>query len=256
VTRTGASDDIYDRWWRKPFYIIARAFCLLAFRILYRARMEGRRRLPKDGPVVVVANHQSYYDPILIGLLLRYRPFRTVARIGLFGSKRFSFLIRVLGAIPIDQDKSDTAAMRTAIAQISRGCVLVLFPEGSRTSDGHVAPLMRGMTLILKRTRATVVPAAIEGAFDVWPHFNRRPRLTGRMRIRALEPIPYDDLMADGADAALDRLRQILEDARLALRTDIRRRTRGRYPRDRQADRPFVSAPDHAQRPADAAADR
>lgn len=218
---------------------VGRLFTRLWFVLCYRFTVEGREHIPLTGPVVLVSNHQSFLDPIVVGLAIRQRTFRSIARTGLFTFKPFAWLIYALGAIPIDQEGASTSAIKLSIQQIQEGHALVIFPEGGRSRDGVTHDFKGGVLLILKRTKAPVVPVAIEGAFDVWPASEKLPGLRGRIMVRALPAIPYDELIAEGNDAALTRLRELIERNRLELRAAIRQRTNGRYPRTPKGEKPY-----------------
>lgn len=222
---------------------IGRFLCRIWFILFYRFQADGLEHIPLEGPVVLVANHQSFLDPIAMGLLIRKRTFRSIARMGLFTFRPFAFLIESLGAIPIDQEGSSTAAIKLSIQQIADGHALVIFPEGGRSRNGVTQPFKGGVLLILKRTKAPVVPVAIEGAYDAWPAGEKRPRLHGRVVARALPAIPYDELMAEGADAALSRLRRVIETERLRLREEMTNATRGRYPIRPEGAQPYWTLP-------------
>ena len=205
-------------WVQRILWLIGGVLVYLYFKLLYRVRLFGRRNIPWRGGVILIANHQSLYDPPMVGMLSWPRPCVLLARSELFNNRLFGFLIRSLGAIPVRRDQADPGAMRTLVEQINAGRAVVLFPEGQRSPDGVVHEFQRGLLLILKRTRAPVIPIAIEGAFDVWPRGAGRPKWLGRIALRADEPIAYDALMADGPDAALEHLQQRIEAMRLALR--------------------------------------
>ena len=86
------------------------------FKIFYRYRIVGIPNIPKEGPVLFVSNHQSYWDPLLIGVGSRPRPFISLARKTLFRNRYFGWLIRTLRAIPVDQESaSDLVAVRNCI---------------------------------------------------------------------------------------------------------------------------------------------
>ncbi len=218
---------------------IGRFITRVWFTVCYRFRVEGREHIPLEGPVVLVSNHQSYLDPIAVGLAIRKRTFRSIARTGLFTFKPFAWLIYALGAIPIDQEGASASAIRLSIQQVQEGHAIVIFPEGGRTRTGMTNDLKGGVLLILKRTRAPIVPVAIEGAFDVWPAGESMPRLRGRIMLRALPAISYDEFMAEGGDNALLRLREVLERNRLELRAEIQRRSGRRYPKRVEGTKPY-----------------
>lgn len=218
-------------------------FCWTAVLILgtlvYRLRRFGMRRLPSTGPVLIVANHQSHLDPPLIAALSPSRPLHFIARVGLFKHRGFARLITALNSIPINEDgEADLGAIREALARLERGEVVLIFAEGSRSPDGSVHEFMRGVTLLVKRAKCPVIPAAIEGAFDAWPRGTGFPRLWGhRVAVKLGAPIAHAELMKDGADEALRRLARDVDALRLELRAKLRSATNGKRPRAGAGDR-------------------
>lgn len=189
-------------------YATAKALSLWALWLFFGFRRYGRRNVPKRGALLLVANHQSYLDPPIVGVCLR-RQFHPIARAGLFESAHFAWLIRQLNAIPIREDsRGDTAAMKRALELLGQGEIVLLFPEGTRTQTGEVDEFKRGAGLLIKRAQCPVAPVAIDGAFEAWPRTRKRPRLFQRIRVKIGEPIPHDELLTDGADAALVQLRE------------------------------------------------
>ncbi len=192
------------------------AFAMLA---LYRQRTFGLPNVPKRGPLLIVANHQSFLDPLILGgPLTPRRHLDYIARIGLFQHPWVSAYLRTVNTIPIRQDEPDAAAIRETLRRIHMGRAVLIFAEGSRTHDGAVQPFKRGIALLVRRARCPVVPAAIEGAYDTWPRERSVPRLLGcRIMASFGEPIPPVRL-ADDADAMLRGLRDRVESMRLDLR--------------------------------------
>lgn len=221
-----------------------RALISLFFTICFRARAHDVTNVPRTGAVLIVANHQSYLDPPLLGTSIRGRHAHYVARSSLFDFRLFGWGLAMVNSIPIREDSGDAGAIREILKRLEAGYPVVLFPEGNRTDDGAIKPFKRGAALLVKRSRCPVVPAAVEGCFDVWPRSRHFPRLWGcPIFVKFGKPIPHDELMKDGADAALRRLEREIDAMRLELRARIRRQTRGAYPAPGPGDGPFVYSP-------------
>jgi 1-acyl-sn-glycerol-3-phosphate acyltransferase len=137
-------------------------------------RSQGRQHLPRTGPALLVANHQSYLDPVLVGLAAR-RHLCYLARKTLFKNPRFAWLIRTHNAVPIDQEGVGKEGIKTIVEQLRLGQAVVVFPEGNRTADGKLQPLKPGIHLLIKRSEAPIVPVAIAGAYDAWPRSRAYP---------------------------------------------------------------------------------
>lgn len=220
-------------------WTIIYSIVLVSLVVVYRVRRRGRANVPSSGPVIYVANHQSYYDTPIIGLIVGDRPFSALARSGLFSFGPFGRLIRLLGAISLRQGRGDASALRAAIDVVRRGGAVLIFPEGARTHDGVMVKFKHGLLSMLKRAPAAVVPIAVEGAFDVWRRGRRYPRLVGRLAGMAGSPIPAEDLLAMEPAAAMERLRREIETMRLDLRRELRAATDGRFPAPGLGDRPY-----------------
>jgi 1-acyl-sn-glycerol-3-phosphate acyltransferase len=208
-------------------------------RLIYRTRWEGRDRVPATGAVLIVANHQSFLDPPVIGGGIANRDIDFIARAGLFRFRAFGWLIAALNSVPISESGGDTAAMKEALRRLGMGRAVLIFPEGSRSPDGAMREFKRGIAVLVKRARCPVMPAAIEGAHDAWPRGRPYPRLLGcRLAVQYGEPIDHDELMADGSDQALRRLEREIDAMRLKLRAELRDRTGGRFPAPGPGDEP------------------
>lgn len=207
-TRAKADDGFQRGVFRTVFYWLAWHAVLAYFLVFHRLRRDGTARIPREGAVLLVANHASHLDPPALGLCVTTRPMRPVARESLFKNPVFGWLLRTLGCIALRDNEGDIGAVRAALESLKRGEVVILFPEGSRSFDGELQPFKRGVALLLRRAKCPVVPAAIDGAFEAWPRTRTAPRLFAkRVRVLVGEPIPHDELMGAGDDGALDRLR-------------------------------------------------
>jgi 1-acyl-sn-glycerol-3-phosphate acyltransferase len=130
--------------------------------------------VPKTGPVLLVANHQSHLDPVLVGLACP-RQLKYLARHDLFFWP-FSWWIRALGAVPIDRKRGALGGIKTTLKLLEEREAVLVFPEGSRTPDGSLHALLAGFCLLARRSGATVVPLAIRGAYDSMPRGSLFPR--------------------------------------------------------------------------------
>lgn len=236
--------DPSEPLWQILLYRICRKLCAIGVRTVYRLDVRGLENIPPKGGLLLVANHQSHLDPPLLGVALGQRNMASLARTGLFSNRLFGWLLRGLGAIPIKQDQGDTAAIRAAIAELKRGRVVLIFPEGSRSPDGAMHPFKRGTWLLLSRAECDVLPAAVEGAFDAWPRRRIIPRLFGQRCMVAFGPtISHAQLKELGPAAGLEFLASQIDTMRLNLRRELRERSGGRLPRAGAGDAALSVAP-------------
>lgn len=188
------------RFWRRLVWLINR--------VGFRARWFHVERVPTTGPVLLVANHESFLDPPLVGCAIRKRQLAYLARAGLFKFKPLGWMLASFNSIPVSESGGDVAAMRTVIALLEAGNAVLVFPEGSRSPDGTMKEFKRGAALIIRKSRCPVVPVAVEGCFEAWPRGRSLP-VPFLHRVAALygHPIPHEELAALGPDGALERLR-------------------------------------------------
>ncbi len=152
--------------------ILARA---LVLKVWFRFSRRRWQAVPKVGPALLVANHGSHLDPVLIGAALQRPPF-FLARASLFRPRWFGVLIRFLGAVPIDQRGAGVGGFRTTLEILRAGEVAVVFPEGTRSRDGRLGEFHSGAVRIAQKSGAPVVPIWIEGSCAAMPRGRRFPR--------------------------------------------------------------------------------
>jgi 1-acyl-sn-glycerol-3-phosphate acyltransferase len=210
-------------WWRIAWWHMLHLLCYVWFFACYRFRGWGVHNVPRTGPILLVSNHQSFLDPIIIGLAAHHRQFSAMARSTLFLNPIFSWLIRSLNALPVAQGEGDLRAMRRCIDILKQGQALLVFPEGARCKDGHTADFQPGTMLLIKRAKPQVVPVALEGAFEVWPHFRSVPKAFGHIKVIYGEPIPAERLIAMTSQDATRYLRDTVEAMRLELSKTVSR---------------------------------
>jgi 1-acyl-sn-glycerol-3-phosphate acyltransferase len=148
---------------------------------LYDLRVLGRENWPAQGGGLVCANHQSVFDPPLVGLTCGRR-LNYLARDTLFHIPVLKQLMYFLDAIPIDREGGGLAGLKETLRRLKAGELVLIFPEGTRTHDGEVAALKPGFIAVARRSRVPLIPVGIDGAFQAWPRTAKLPRL-GRIAI-------------------------------------------------------------------------
>jgi 1-acyl-sn-glycerol-3-phosphate acyltransferase len=161
-------------WLSYLWYEVAYFTTYWAGTLGFSLRTTGGKNVPSIGPVLVIANHQSVLDPVLVGLSTR-RHLRAVARKTLYRHRLFGRLIASLDAIPLDHHGVGKEGLKTVLGELNRGRAVLLFPEGTRTRDGRMHQLKPGILLLLRRAKVPVVPVGIAGAFEAWPTWRPYP---------------------------------------------------------------------------------
>lgn len=143
-----------------------------AFFRLGGVKIYGRENVPRTGPVIIAPNHASMMDPPLVGWITP-RVLRVMAKQELFGTsslprRAFDYFIRGIGTFPVQRGRPDRKALRTAMAVLRRGNGLLLFPEGSRTTDGTLGAAEPGLGMIAHATKSPIVPVYLHGTDAAW----------------------------------------------------------------------------------------
>jgi 1-acyl-sn-glycerol-3-phosphate acyltransferase len=192
----------------------------LLINTLYRIRPQGLENIPEHGPALLVCNHISFMDPMVIMGCVR-RPVRFVMYYKIFETPVIKYLFRAAKAIPIAGKKEDAALMERAFAEVDReladGNIVCIFPEGGITRDGSIQRFRPGVERILAQRPVPVVPLALRG---LWGSiFSRADTALGRMRLprRFWSRI---ELVAGAAIAPADVTAELLESKVRALRGD------------------------------------
>ena len=153
------------------------AACAPIVRWWGRLEAEGEEHLPTSGPTLIVANHDSYWDPVAIGIAGRKRrQIRALAKASLWEIPGLAPILRGMGQIPIQRGAADAGALDEAIRQLREGACIGVFPEGT-ISRGATLRARSGMgRLATAVPEATVVSATVTGTVDI-VRFPRRPRI-------------------------------------------------------------------------------
>ena len=196
---------------------LMRFLAWLIINFVYRIRPSGLENIPNDGPAVVVCNHVSFMDPIILGGSVA-RPMRFVMYYKIFKMPFLRFIFRNAKAIPIASRHEDEALMESAFenidAELAAGNIVCIFPEGGLTDDGNVQTFKPGIEKIIARRAVPVIPVALGRLWGSW--FSRRSggglrtipgRLFARVPVIVGEPVSPADATAPKLELLVRTLR-------------------------------------------------
>jgi 1-acyl-sn-glycerol-3-phosphate acyltransferase len=172
---------------KRLWYDGLQILCRLAGILFYRYRCGGREHIPQTGGVLVLSNHQSHFDPVLVGMGSNRR-MNYLARDTLFGFAPFRWLIHSLDAIPIDREGLGMSGLKETLRRLKRGELVLIFPEGTRTTDGEMKSLKPGFSALARRAGVPLLPVAIDGAYQAWPRRRKLPR-SGHIQVQFGPPL-------------------------------------------------------------------
>ncbi len=133
-----------------------------------RVRARGKERLPAQSGALLLINHQSYLDPLMVGLPLQ-RPVSFLARDSLFKVPVVGWWLRQTYVMSINREAASTASLREAIRRLEHGFLVGIFPEGTRSETGEIGPLKPGFLALMRRAKVPVHPVGIAGTLQALP---------------------------------------------------------------------------------------
>ena len=160
-------------------------------RFFFSFRVVHPERMIEEGPLILASNHQSYFDPPLVGICSRrsiyYLARKTLLQIPLLGK-----LLPNINVILVDRDGNDMSALKSVICTVKSGNGVVLFPEGTRSQDGALQPAKAGIGLVIAKTRAPVQPMRIFGSHEAFPKGSGKISLSP-ITVVVGEPIRFNE---------------------------------------------------------------
>lgn len=189
----------------------------------WRLRIDGREHLPWRGPAVLVANHLSLGDVlVLFGL---YRPFKWVSKASVFKAPFLGWNMRLNRYVPLVRGDKESIARMMAQCEtwLARGVPVLMFPEGTRSADGQTKAFKDGAFRMALSQKCPLIPIAISGTAEALPKHGLVLRERADCRVRVLPPV---DVTPFGEDlpALRDHVRQLIVDEKARLDAEMRPR--------------------------------
>jgi len=223
IIASASADDLAERHIVEPTafaraaHYLALKLTFLIARILFRLKVSGLEKLPKEQPFIICPNHLSYLDGALVAAVLPYRIIRRLVILGFtpfFSGGVKGKIARVLRIVPTDADTQAGRAMRVSAAGLKAKQNFIIFPEGSLSCDGELQVFKKGAAILARELRIPIVPVAIRGSFEAWSKVGRGIRFTP-ISLTFGPPLEPDDLETpdEERDQEYVRITQRIRDA-------------------------------------------
>lgn len=195
---------------------IARWFFRMLFILVYRIRVHRLGNYPDNDGMLICSNHQSFLDPLVLGVVCP-RPVNYLARQSIFKFSPLGWFLEWNDTIALDLEGSGIRGMKTTLGRLKRGETVIMFPEGTRSSDGEFHQLMHGFCTLAKRAKTTLMPIGIDGAFQAYSRHQKIPQF-GTIHAVMGKPIPFEEYGSltnqQISDLLQGRIRDCFEQAR------------------------------------------
>lgn len=211
----------------EPTYLLAKWIMKPFLWLWFRWNIEGLENIPSDGPALLAFNHIAYLDPFAAAYTVdqRKRRPRFLAKSELFDDRRIAWILRGAGQIPVYRGTKDAPmALDQALAALQRGEIVVIFPEGTITTDPDLRPMKAksGIARLAQQTGAPVIPCAIWGTANVWAKGYRKRWWPPKQDICVRVGEPLDVGEGDGSPDTWAQVGEKIMDAIAALVSSLR----------------------------------
>jgi len=171
-------------------YNIAKITLLIIFKLLFKFKVTGQQNLPQDGSFIVVANHTSLLDPIILGISIRPK-ITFIAADYLFEIPCLGYLLRKVDSIPIHRENNinNIKSIKKALKILQQGGVLGIFPEGGVDRQKDNLPIKAGAAYLATKVGVPIVPIKIKGADKVLPRGAKFIRSLNKIELEIKKPI-------------------------------------------------------------------
>ncbi|HLN60078.1 MAG TPA: lysophospholipid acyltransferase family protein [Symbiobacteriaceae bacterium] len=175
-------------------YGFAKGLVGIAFRLVYRIKVEGLGNIPEQGGVIICGNHFHAFDPMIVGITTK-RPVSFMAKQELFENPVIGTVLRGMAAFPVKRGAPDRAALKRSIDVLESGGCFGIFPEGTRNKSGQLGKAEPGTAYLALKSGATVVPVGVTATYKLFstihvrygPPVDMAPYSTGKLTSEAME---------------------------------------------------------------------
>lgn len=182
--------------------------------IIYRPKIIGKENIPKEGNVILCANHVHFWDSVVIIVMLK-RKVNVLAKEELFRNKFNRWFASVVGVYPVKRGTADMGAVKTALTLMKEKEMLLIFPEGTRNGLAKGKKPKKGAVMIAATTESPIVPIGVQGSF----------KLFRKVTLNIGQPIDYSEYKNETHDKAkMDVLAQELMKEIVKLRDEKKER--------------------------------
>ena len=199
-------------FYRRAFYAVLRFIVAIPFYIAFNIKYEGTENLPKSGSVILAGNHQTWFDPILIAIRVKYIS-SFMAKAELFDIPVLILAIRLVHGFPTRRSATDVSSLSRAESYIKKGYNLTIFPEGTRSKDGKIGRARSGVAFIASKCGVPVYPVGIS--------FKRHLHFRSKITVRFGKPLSPEELkitsmskteLREAGDRIMSTIAGLLED--------------------------------------------
>lgn len=191
-------------------YRLGWMFFRALYAVYFRWRVFNADRVPQSGGVILACNHASFLDPPLVGAGLK-RDINYLARESLFRFPGMGALLRSWNSVPVDRDGGGATGLKAILDRLLAGGGIILFPEGTRTHDGHLQPARSGIGLVVIKSAALVVPVRVFGTYEAYGRHLKFPR-PHRVMVKYGRPMNFEPLRAEAKQCSKARLKEIYQE--------------------------------------------
>lgn len=202
---------------RSRFELASLLYHVLAFlaglllRLVFGLRIKKEPRIRElEGPVLVIGNHPSFLDPMIMASALQPRRIRFLTSRSFFKNPLIGAFLYLLGAIPITQFGSDIKAIKSILRWLKRGGTIALYPEGQRSIDGCLQPVDEAIAKLIKKADCPVVLVMEHGAYLTWPRWARAVFRIGRIQVSTRLLFTKEELHGLTTDVIFKRMMEAM----------------------------------------------